>query len=276
MVRPGARAYPVEIGSEAPNTRNMAHAPSSVRSRRLPTGLQFGLPIGLPFGLFTALAWLGSTPAAAQTNQGPLSFLEIPDPTPLPGPDLVPRLLFESPLPLTLILVVGALVLYVVFNARARFKTGLVLAGACLLLAGGLWIMAALVKTEHEKMRDTARQLVDAVVAVDLVAMDEILAPDVRLSAVPTLPDLDKSAIIEAVGANLGPNRTFEVEEHSIQEIQTALDGPSSGRVQLRMRVQSRSMGFPNISWWALGLSQGSDGVWRVVSIRAMAIRGVT
>lgn len=214
--------------------------------------------------------------ALAQGQGGPLSFLELPEPTPLPGSPSLTRLLFENPLPLTLILLVAALVLYVVFNSRAKFKQGLVAAGVCVLAAGGVWITAALVQTEHEKLRAAARELVDAVATSDVDALEDLLGPDARLSSVPTLGEISKNAIIEAVSANLGPGKSFEVEEHSIQEIQTAVDGPRSGRVQLRVRVQVKQMGYPNISWWALGFSRGDDGTWRVVSIRALAIRGVS
>jgi hypothetical protein len=253
----------VEIGRQPPNTRNMAAHPDMAVAR-----VGFGLA-GL--GLLAS-----ASTSFAQSSKGGLSFLEVPDPIPLPGPSMGTRLLFENPLPVTLVLLVAGLVLYVVLNARGRFKQGLALAGACVLVAGGLWILAALVQTEHEKMRGAARDLVDAVATVDLAQMDELLAPEARLSSVPTLGDMGKAAIIEAVGGNLGPGRVFEIDEYAIQEMQTALDGPSSGRVQLRMRVDVKQMGYPNVSWWALGLSLGPDGNWRVVSIRALAIRGVS
>lgn len=259
MARPALARCEVEIGREPPNTRNMAPL---LRVAELAAA---------------ALAILVAAPGAlAQGAGSPLSFLEVPDPTPLPGPSTVSRLLFENPLPLTLVLLVAGLVLYVVLNARTRFKHGLMAAGACVLAAGGVWILAALVQTDHEKMRETARDLVEAVAEANLADLDQLLAPEAHLSAVPTLGDIGRSAIIEAVDSNLGPGRLFEVDEHSIQEMQTALDGPSSGRVQLRVRVQTKQMGFPNVSWWGLGLSRGADGTWRVVSIRALAIRGVS
>lgn len=213
---------------------------------------------------------------SAQSASGPLAFLELPEPTPLPGAPLMSRLLFENPLPLSLVLLVAGLVLYVVLNARARFKQGLIAAGACVLAAGAAWILAALVQTDHERMRHASRDLIDAVATANLAALDDLLGPDVQLSSVPTLGDISKAAIIQAVIANLGPGRTFEIEDYSIQEMQTALDGPDSGRVQLRIRVQVKQMGYPNLSWWGLGLSRGVDGQWRVVSIRALAIRGVS
>lgn len=224
-----------------------------------------------------AVTWAGfAADALAQGQGGPLSFLELPEPTPLPGSPLLTRLLFENPLPLTLILLVAALVLYVVFNSRAKYKQGLVAAGLCVLAAGGVWVTAAIVQTDHEKLRATARELTDAVATADVGELEDLLGPDARLSSVPTLGEISRHAIIEAVRANLGPGKRFEVDEHSIQEIQTAVDGPRSGRVQLRVRVQVKQMGYPNISWWALGFSLGDDGTWRVISIRALAIRGIS
>ncbi len=212
----------------------------------------------------------------AQSGKGALSFLEVPDPAPLPKPPMLPHLLFENPLPVALVLVVLGLVLYVVLNARARFKQGVMAAGACAVLAGGVWILAGLVQTDQERMRQTARELVEAVTKVDVGAVDRLLTSDARLSGVPMLGEMGKPAILTAVEGNLGPGGGFEVAEYSIQEMQAAVDGPSSGRVQLRVRVEVRQMGYPNVSWWGLGLSRGSDGAWKVVSIRALAIRGVS
>lgn len=221
------------------------------------------------------MAFLGA-PVLAQSGKGALSFLDVPDPAPLPKPPLLSHLLFENPLPVTLVLVVLGLVLYVVLNARARFKQGLILAGACVLMAGGVWILAAIVQTDQEKMRQTARDLVDAVTRVDVGTVDRLLTSDARLSGVPMLGEMGKPAILSAISGNLGPGGGYEVAEHSIQEMQSVIDGPLSGRVQLRVRVEVRQMGYPNVSWWGLGLARGTDGTWKVVGIRALAIRGVS
>lgn len=46
---------------------------------------------------------------------------------------------------------------------------------------------------------------------------------------VPTLNSLDKRAILAAVESQLGAGAPFEVTEHAILEVETALDGPWGG-----------------------------------------------
>lgn len=230
------------------------------------------MTLDTPIDPFQSPPGFGAGTLLAQT--GPLSFLEVPDPAPLPGPSTLSHVLLESPLSPTIVLVAIALVAYVVLNARARFKQGLAVAGACVLAAGALWVLAAVVTTDHERLNRAATDLVDAVAAADVDAVDAALAPEAQLMDVPTLNALDKRAILAAVESQLGAGAPFEVTEHAILEVQTALDGPRAGRVQVKVRVQTRGMGIPNISWWGLGLIRGEDGQWRTVSVRALAIRG--
>ena len=210
----------------------------------------------------------------AQGGTNPMSLLTVADPPPLDGAPLFQRLLFENPLALTLALLVLGVVLYVVFNSKGRYKLGLLLAGACIIVSGVAWIFAGLVVTNHEKMRESVRELVRGVAQADLATLETALGPDARLTGVPTLSDLGRSDILAVVRQQLRPGATFEVKDYAILEEQTTIDGPNTGRVQVKVRVIPKQWNFPNLSWWSIGLRSDDNERWNVYSIKLLGMSG--
>jgi hypothetical protein len=223
-------------------------------------------------------------PLLAQANpgggglSGAFALLDVPDPAPLAGSPVLQRVLFENPLPLTLILVALALVAYVVLNARGRFRQGLFAAGSLVVLAGVVWTLAATIHTDHERVRAAAQDLVRAIAAADARRVGELLADDARAFDIPMSGDFDRDAILDAIPLFLGEGRVYQVREHRVLDTQSALDGPDSARVQIKVRVVPAQWSVPNQSWWALGLRRvetGAGDQWRVISLKPLAISGI-
>jgi len=198
-------------------------------------------------------------------------------PPPLDSPPLLPRLIFEQPLPLVALFIGGAVVAFVVLNRRFKAKQGVLAAGGLLLAAGALWLTASLVQTDREQIMAETSRLIGATTRVDTAALDNLLAPDVRLFAGPRIGDSripsagwDKKAILENTDRYL--RAIYKVDEAAVLEMQGTMDGPTSGRTQARIRTTV--VGAPFISWWRVTWRRSGEGRWEVTAIEPLEIPG--
>lgn len=185
--------------------------------------------------------------------------------TPLPKPPPLERYLFEQPLPSMILLGVVALVAVVVFQRRAQLRTGLIVAGGCLLLAGGAYALSRAVVTEREVLQRESLRLVRAVAEADTKYLERILHPEVDLVANRQFwGNLGRHGIISRVNALL---RNAELRA-AVLDNQAVLDGPNVGRTQLRVRVQDPN--YMDLAWWRVDWRREPGGFWRVVRIERL------
>jgi len=201
-------------------------------------------------------------------------------PEPLPRAPLLERLLFEQPWGLIVGLLVVAVAAFVALNRRGLWRPGLMVLAGSVLVGAGAWVLATSVQTPREAMVAATLALVDATAAVDTRALSAQLAPDARLFSrftqpSPAVPEagLGKDEIIALVQRTLGDQ--WVLKEHSVEEVQAALDGPRRGRTQVRVRALARQWGVPYGSWWLINWRQEPDGAWRAVTIQPVAFPGL-
>lgn len=193
----------------------------------------------------------------------------------LPGAPAVEVLLFESPTPAIIALVVAGLAAFFAMRARGQAGRGALVGGGLALVAAGLVAMASLVVTPREAMSTRTRELVRAVATVDVATLRELLAPDARMinDRFPLLRDIDASSrdeILANVQEHLG--REHAVQDWAILKMQAKRDGPNAGRTQTQVRVDA---GGPNFSWWRIDWRLEEDGQWRVIGIEPLFIGGL-
>lgn len=193
----------------------------------------------------------------------------------LPGAPAVQVLLFESPTPAIIALVVAGLAAFFALRARGQAGRGALVGGGLAFVAAGLVAMASLVVTPREAMSTRTRELVRAVATVDVAKLRELLAPDARMinDRFPLVRDIDASSrdeILTRVEENLGRNQ--QVQDWSILKMQAKRDGPNAGRTQTQVRVD---VGGPNFSWWRIDWRLDEDGQWRVIGIEPLFISGM-
>jgi hypothetical protein len=200
---------------------------------------------------------------------------QVNPPPPLPPGPFLERVLFEQPFGLVTGLALAAVVAFVILNRRGQARAGLISGATLALLAAGAYLLSAIVETPREQIARAARSLVDATAAADTRAIAPMLAPDARLVSRFRIPGepigeagLDKEGIIAAVEHALG--RSHPLKDHSVKEVQSQIDGPASGRTQVKVWVQLE-MGVPNTSWWLIRWRRDGEQ-WRATSIEPLEI----
>jgi hypothetical protein len=215
------------------------------------------------------------------TTLGPLAAAlsaQLPKsnpPPPLPAGPFFERLLFEQPFGLATGFALAAVVAFVALNRNGKARTAVLAAGACAALALGSHLLSTMVVTPREQIAAATRALVDATAKADIGALDPMLAPDVRFSSRLSLPGMsippsgfDKPTLLTAVSRLFG--QAYPLKDHSVKEVQSSIDGPNSGRTQVKVWVQIE--GIPNTSWWLVRWRMDADGQWRATTIEPLDI----
>lgn len=179
----------------------------------------------------------------------------------LPSPPLFEHLLFEAPLgPVAVLAALGVIAL-VMFNRRAELKRGV--ATACVLFAAavGVWITAATVTTDRERITTRSRELVEAVGRVDVDAVGDYLADEVRLVGWQDTESRERilRMVEDEVRGRVG------VTSARVVRSQAVIDGPNVGRTYVRVHVEADQLA-PPYTWWRLDWAC-ENGEWRVVRI---------
>lgn len=205
---------------------------------------------------------------------GPLRALlpaQLPDLSvpPLAKPPFLQSILFESPLVGVALLVGLAVVAVAVGNQRAQLRTGLAVAVAGLLAAGGLFLSATLVQTERERLFNASVALAEAVGRGDADAAAPMIAERFRYTGYPAGADWDRARLLEAI-----PRRVpgAGVSDVVVLEVQVELDSELVARSQLRVRPESDGRPLDMPSWWLLDWQKDRDtGDWRCVGVEPIA-----
>ncbi|HED53374.1 MAG TPA: hypothetical protein ENJ00_04145 [Phycisphaerales bacterium] len=200
----------------------------------------------------------------------------IPD---LPSPPFVEHVVFESPAMLVAVLGVACVVAVVIAVRSRRRLWGMLVAGALLVVAGGVLISADRVTTDREQVIARTALLVDALAAVDTRTLEAMMIDNARLGPGPdaggyarSIPELDSKAdIITTVQRRLGNSNL--IGSHRILETRAGLDGPNVARSLVRVRITGPDDAYLNHSWWGIDWRR-RDGQWKVAGIEALWIQG--
>lgn len=205
--------------------------------------------------------------------QSLLNTLDVPTPPPLdPGP-LWSRLLLETPWYAVGLLLVAAVLCYAILNRRGKFSQGITAAGVLLVIAAAMVGVAEIVETPRERMKAAAERLIGSVAEANTATLTTVLADDARLVYFAAPQGLNKADIVALVDDKF--RGEYRVNEWSILESQATMDGPSVGRVQLKVRVVAAEWNVPNLSWWRIDCRHEPDGTVRVTGISPIVIAGV-
>jgi hypothetical protein len=202
---------------------------------------------------------------------GTVAFFGGPPPAPLPDGPFWERWLLEEPLWTAVALAVGGVVVFMILNRAGQARQGLIAAGAGLVLAAGVFVLASLVTTDREQLRNATGALVTAVAKADAAAAGELLAPEVRLRppAVVGRASMGRDQILAFVGNEM--RGTYRIENYRVLQTQAALGGPTAGVTQTYVRVSPEQTRAPTFSWWRLAWRKGSDGRWLVTDIEPIS-----
>lgn len=198
----------------------------------------------------------------------------------LPQTPILERFLFEAPTLPVAVLAIAALVALAMALKRQRKAPGLIVAGVLALLAVGVFVTAARVTTERERLAEHAARLVAAVASSDVGALRALLVDPVRIgpsdnatgwaSRIPRITSFEQ---LEGVMSNRFGDPGTYVGSHQVLETRAALDGPGLGRTLVRVRVRGVDDAFISHSWWEIRWIESTDG-WLASRIEAIWIQG--
>lgn len=203
-------------------------------------------------------------------------FLQAPAVEALPAAPALERFLFEQPWPLIALLALVAIIALLAFRARGQIRRGLAVAAVPLVLAGGVYLLASRVVTDREAILLQTRELIDSTARADTAALARILSDSATLRSEGAIrrvlpPVRDTGEILKQVDRYLAGQ--FVISHVSLPDRQAALDGPNTGRSQVRVAVESDTFSRTHYSWWRLHWERDTDGTWRCFEIEPLWIQ---
>lgn len=172
---------------------------------------------------------------------------DAPAVSPLPGPPLLDRLLYEMPWPSAIALVVVGIIVFTALNRSGRARLGGGILVGTIVLASGNVLLATFVTTPRETVTARSRELVHAVATVNSSAILAIVHPDGQLKEPVRGTRLDREQILHRVREAIPP---LGINSARVVESQAAIDGANVARTQVRVAVDSGTV--PPYSWWRL------------------------
>jgi hypothetical protein len=195
---------------------------------------------------------------------------DAPTPPALPSSPVWERYLLENPYPAVILLLIGAMVVWRIMNNAMKRREAAIGAAACVVVAGGVFVLARTVETTRERLKGLTFALVRSTAEADIASLDPLLDDKITLFRPGGGPSLDKGETLERVRNDLG--KSFRVKEWAVLELQADVDTPTSAMTQARIRVTLQMSAFPTISWWKLDWRRDAAGVWRVISIDPVSV----
>lgn len=193
----------------------------------------------------------------------------IPSIDQLPQPPVWQSLLFEQPLGLVGVLFIAALCVFIVLNRREQAKLGAVVGGGLAAMAVAVFVIASVVTTDLEQVRDGTVALINSAATGDSAGASDHLAPDAKLnlSGMATF-QVSREGLLAAVDAM---EQDVGVRDHGILEKTASIDGPNAARSRVVVRVTIEGAG-PTFSSWEMAWRRESDGVWRVTRLECLSV----
>jgi hypothetical protein len=187
-----------------------------------------------------------------------------------PNASVLVKYVFENPWPLSLILLVVAIVAGWT-GLREGMPRRVSLAGVLGALAAAILLIGFLVETSGERAKSLVRDFVEAVVRKDLVVASGHIADAAVLSAVsPDNPGLDADAILEGL-CNF--TTRYTIESNDITMLRGFTEDSETATVHLGCYT---IVDFPTISKWVLQVRKHPDGEWKITRITCISINDRT
>ncbi len=188
----------------------------------------------------------------------------------LPGPPLLPHLLFENPWPLVGLFGVGAVVVWAGFRHRLGARRGTLVASLLLLAAIASWCLATFVTTDREKVIRGTRALVEALAVADAQTVRTLTAEGAWAQA---YQRWERDQLLEMLDAAARNNArysvggaSFTITSYRIRSIRAEVQTPIIAKTQVNV-VGETDAGHPTPTWFQLDWDKGQDGVWRLRSV---------
>ncbi|MBX3364563.1 MAG: hypothetical protein KF866_07340 [Phycisphaeraceae bacterium] len=191
----------------------------------------------------------------------------------LPGPSLVPHLVFENPWPIVGVLMVSAAVVWFGLRFRLGERRAALCAGVLLLGAGAMWAISHRVKTDREHVIEGTRKLIDAIARPQPEIVRTLTAPGGWARAYRRWERDELIDMIEFAARNEGRytvgGSSFAVRSYRVREIRAEVRSQRIARTQVNV-VGETDSGPPTPTWFELDWDKGDDGVWRVRSVELL------
>jgi hypothetical protein len=160
----------------------------------------------------------------------------LADPDPLPPAPFLERFLLQDPIPTVIFLVIAAAIGWWLLQRAGKPRAAAVTGVACLLGAGGVYLLARLVVTEREALVARCAELVNNTIAMRSEAVEPLLRSDV-IASVPQLNgEYNRAEIVKQIRENIPLRRG--AKEANFKWATATLDGPNVARTQCRVQVQ--------------------------------------
>lgn len=207
------------------------------------------------------------------TNHQPRSgfgLLEVPDPPPLPKGSLIDHYVFESPAAAIALVLLAGLVIWVKFRHTDRSKRGTAAVVLGVATATALGVLASVVTTNAERLRETTARLVADAIQGQSDAVGGVLHEECVLTEPFSRDEMDRERILRGVRERLP---TLGIAEHAILQARTHTPNDRFGKVQIKIRVNVKGAGI-HFSWWELEYECDASGNWRVIRIKPLSMSG--
>lgn len=181
---------------------------------------------------------------------------------------MLTRYVLENPYPLGgLLLVVGAVLAW--HGLREGRSDRLKQAAVPMAIAVIVLLLGTLVVTPGERGRNVARELVDHVVAEDLVATMDMFANDATLHIGAGNIGRDRDAILANVSRLA---QRYEIESNRITRLSTETTGKNTATIRLTCMTETDVYG--GVTAWTLDVERTEDGEWLVRRLVWESING--
>ena len=190
----------------------------------------------------------------------------------LPKPSPIDHWIFESPyLPALVLLAVGIFVFFLLRHSKHAKKIGLPTLAITSILAGVVFALGTLVKTDSENLKSRSQELVQATANADQAALSNLLDEHAAVkTAFGSASSKDKIiALVRAKG-------TTNIESASTREIRVGIYGQQVARTQIKVRVAGDML--PSNSWWQIDWTRPdtTSDQWVATDIEPLWIQGVS
>jgi hypothetical protein len=189
------------------------------------------------------------------------------------------HLLLESPTPL-----IGAVLIAAVFlalsalQARGTSRRGLAVGAlAALVAAPLLWLLAATITTERERVMARTMQLLDLTVPIQLPALEGLIKADAEFVSHVGRECFDRARMLGILKRNLEAHR---VSAHDVRSLAAQVISDSEAESWLEVRT-SFADGSPvgsgpvPSSWQLTWGRRGSGEPWQITRVRCMRLMRV-
>lgn len=171
----------------------------------------------------------------------------------------------ERPLSLSLALLGVAVVLAVVARQRNRPRL-LIGAGIALVLAGGVWGLAAAVTTDRERVMKNTGQLLEATAPLDVNTLNSLIDPNATLRGPDGTVWLEHDSFRLALALAV---KRWGVKSQALRGLQAGTDERGNAVTRFEARTTfTQGTGLPVRTTWQLQWRQDAEGNWRVIDIQ--------